>query len=444
MTDQMHLSSTQISVLTATAPFLAILFNPVGGWVATRIGRVPPLLAAKVFAVAGALLARRVLRRLHDRVAGPRPGRCRLRSGLRRRDGAARRVHPQGQQRAAEPVAGRLVRGHHQQSRAGARLLPPGRRPGHLALVAGVGRSDRRRAAPPPVGLPGGEPGVAGQQRTAGGGRAQPAPHIRAHRHRRGARPRPRHHPPRHRAPVRTPGSAPWVSGRPGCSSARCVSATHRAVVGDLPGAGPAVLRGGLVPAGDQPDDLRGELREGDGRLDGLQRGRHRGRTRLRVLRTQAGPADEFRLGLRRGVRRAAADGSDLRQGTAGGGVLPAGVLHPLSLGRSGRQRQVHRRALLHQRRARPGHRCDRDDRQLRLGRRAVPLPADQRGDGAGRHLPDAVRRPTAGHADVPAGQVGPDPGRGLPGRTPHERRPRRGPAPAGPGTPVRAGEGQP
>ncbi|WP_019358947.1 MFS transporter [Streptomyces sp. AA1529] len=57
MTDQMHLSSTQISVLTATAPFLAILFNPVGGWVATRIGRVPPLLAAKVFAVAGALLA---------------------------------------------------------------------------------------------------------------------------------------------------------------------------------------------------------------------------------------------------------------------------------------------------------------------------------------------------------------------------------------------------
>jgi len=57
MTDQMHLTSTQISVLTATAPFLAILFNPVGGWAASRIGRVPPLLAAKVFAVAGALLA---------------------------------------------------------------------------------------------------------------------------------------------------------------------------------------------------------------------------------------------------------------------------------------------------------------------------------------------------------------------------------------------------
>lgn len=57
MTDQMQLTSTQISVLTATAPFLAIIFNPVGGWLATRIGRVPPLLIAKVFAIAGALLA---------------------------------------------------------------------------------------------------------------------------------------------------------------------------------------------------------------------------------------------------------------------------------------------------------------------------------------------------------------------------------------------------
>ncbi|UKY55451.1 MFS transporter [Streptomyces inhibens] len=57
MTAQMDLSSTQISVLTATAPALAIVFNPVGGWLATRIGRVPPLLIAKVFAAAGALLA---------------------------------------------------------------------------------------------------------------------------------------------------------------------------------------------------------------------------------------------------------------------------------------------------------------------------------------------------------------------------------------------------
>ncbi|MGW1839523.1 MFS transporter [Streptomyces sp. NPDC002067] len=57
MTTQMHLTSTQVSVLTATAPALAILFNPAGGWLATRFGRVPPLLLAKVFAIAGALLA---------------------------------------------------------------------------------------------------------------------------------------------------------------------------------------------------------------------------------------------------------------------------------------------------------------------------------------------------------------------------------------------------
>lgn len=57
MTSQMELTSTQVSILTATAPALAIIFNPVGGWLATRIGRVPPLLIAKVFAIAGALLA---------------------------------------------------------------------------------------------------------------------------------------------------------------------------------------------------------------------------------------------------------------------------------------------------------------------------------------------------------------------------------------------------
>lgn len=57
MTTQMELTSTQVSTLTATAPALAILFNPLGGWLATRIGRIPPLLIAKVFAIAGALLA---------------------------------------------------------------------------------------------------------------------------------------------------------------------------------------------------------------------------------------------------------------------------------------------------------------------------------------------------------------------------------------------------
>lgn len=57
MTKQMDLSSTQVSILTATAPALAILFNPIGGWLATRIGRVPPLLMAKLFALAGAVIA---------------------------------------------------------------------------------------------------------------------------------------------------------------------------------------------------------------------------------------------------------------------------------------------------------------------------------------------------------------------------------------------------
>ncbi|MGW1992675.1 MFS transporter [Embleya sp. NPDC001921] len=57
MTKQMELSSTQVSILTATAPALAILFNPIGGWLATRIGRVPPLLMAKLFALAGAVIA---------------------------------------------------------------------------------------------------------------------------------------------------------------------------------------------------------------------------------------------------------------------------------------------------------------------------------------------------------------------------------------------------
>ncbi|GAA2325847.1 MFS transporter [Streptomyces cuspidosporus] len=57
MTSQMELTSTQVSILTATAPALAIVFNPLGGWLATRIGRVPPLLIAKVFAIAGGLLA---------------------------------------------------------------------------------------------------------------------------------------------------------------------------------------------------------------------------------------------------------------------------------------------------------------------------------------------------------------------------------------------------
>ncbi|WP_228709243.1 MFS transporter [Amycolatopsis keratiniphila] len=56
MIKELGLSSTQVGVLTATAPAVAILFNPIGGWLAARIGRVKPLIAAKAIAAIGAVL----------------------------------------------------------------------------------------------------------------------------------------------------------------------------------------------------------------------------------------------------------------------------------------------------------------------------------------------------------------------------------------------------
>ncbi|GAA4524210.1 MFS transporter [Amycolatopsis samaneae] len=56
MTKELTLSPTQVGVLTATAPAIAILFNPAGGWLAARIGRVKPLIAAKAIAALGAVL----------------------------------------------------------------------------------------------------------------------------------------------------------------------------------------------------------------------------------------------------------------------------------------------------------------------------------------------------------------------------------------------------
>lgn len=56
MVSELGLTATQVGLLTATAPAIAIVFNPIGGWLAARIGRVKPLLLAKVVAVAGALL----------------------------------------------------------------------------------------------------------------------------------------------------------------------------------------------------------------------------------------------------------------------------------------------------------------------------------------------------------------------------------------------------
>lgn len=56
MVDQLELSPTQVSVLTAMAPAIAIVSNPFGGWLAARIGRLKPLLMTKVIFGVGALL----------------------------------------------------------------------------------------------------------------------------------------------------------------------------------------------------------------------------------------------------------------------------------------------------------------------------------------------------------------------------------------------------
>ena len=56
MTRNLNLSSTEVALLTSFSSWVAILFNPIGGWIADRWGRVPPLIIAKIMAVIGALL----------------------------------------------------------------------------------------------------------------------------------------------------------------------------------------------------------------------------------------------------------------------------------------------------------------------------------------------------------------------------------------------------
>ncbi|MFD0533032.1 MFS transporter [Actinomadura luteofluorescens] len=56
MVAQLDLSPTQVSVLTAMAPAIAIVSNPFGGWLAARIGRIRPLLMTKVIFGVGAIL----------------------------------------------------------------------------------------------------------------------------------------------------------------------------------------------------------------------------------------------------------------------------------------------------------------------------------------------------------------------------------------------------
>lgn len=57
MTKDLDLSAGQIALLTSMASWVALVFNPIGGWLADRFGRVGPLLVAKVLAMAGAFIA---------------------------------------------------------------------------------------------------------------------------------------------------------------------------------------------------------------------------------------------------------------------------------------------------------------------------------------------------------------------------------------------------
>lgn len=57
MTRDLDLSAGQIALLTSMASWVALVFNPIGGWLADRYGRVGPLLVAKVLALAGAFIA---------------------------------------------------------------------------------------------------------------------------------------------------------------------------------------------------------------------------------------------------------------------------------------------------------------------------------------------------------------------------------------------------
>lgn len=57
MTRDMDLSPTQVAILTSLASWVAIVFNPIGGWLADKWGRIPPLVFAKFLALVGAGLA---------------------------------------------------------------------------------------------------------------------------------------------------------------------------------------------------------------------------------------------------------------------------------------------------------------------------------------------------------------------------------------------------
>ena len=56
MTRDQQLSPAEVAWMTSLASWVSIAFNPIGGWMADRWGRMRPLIIAKVLAVIGALL----------------------------------------------------------------------------------------------------------------------------------------------------------------------------------------------------------------------------------------------------------------------------------------------------------------------------------------------------------------------------------------------------
>lgn len=56
MTRDLHLTAAQVALMTSFASWVAIAFNPAGGWMADRWGRLRPLIIAKLLSVLGAVL----------------------------------------------------------------------------------------------------------------------------------------------------------------------------------------------------------------------------------------------------------------------------------------------------------------------------------------------------------------------------------------------------
>ena len=56
MTRDMGLDAREVALMTSFAAWVAIVFNPIGGWMADRWGRMRPLVFAKLLALVGAVL----------------------------------------------------------------------------------------------------------------------------------------------------------------------------------------------------------------------------------------------------------------------------------------------------------------------------------------------------------------------------------------------------